>query len=101
MKLEAGKWHGPVLSGYGVHLVYVYDLVQAPPAVFEDVQPRVLEDWHAQKQEQFNADFLDSLKSQYEIVIDELPTDRLLDAQIKTTGEGAAEVQPVETDTAS
>jgi len=101
MKLEAGKWHGPVLSGYGVHLVYVYDLVQAPPAVFEDVQPRVLEDWHAQKQEQFNADFLDSLKSRYEIVIDELPTDRLLDTQIKTTGEGAAEVQPVKTDTAS
>ena len=101
MKLEAGKWHGPVLSGYGVHLVYVYDLVQAPPAVFEDVQPRVLEDWHAQKQEQFNADFLDSLKRRYEIVIDELPVDRLLDAQIKTGGENAVEVEPVKLDSTS
>ena len=27
MELEAGLWHGPVLSGYGVHLVYVYEFV--------------------------------------------------------------------------
>jgi peptidyl-prolyl cis-trans isomerase C len=101
MKLEPRKWHGPVLSGYGAHLVYVYDLEKAPPAVFGDLQARVLEDWHRQKQEQFNADFLDSLKSRYEIVIDELPTERLLDAQINTTGEAAAEVQPVKTDTES
>ena len=101
MGLEAGQWHGPVASGYGVHLVYVYDLVKAPPAVFEDLQPRVLEDWHAQKQEQFNAEFLDSLKHRYEIVIDELPTDRLLDAQIKAGGENAVEVEPVKVDSTS
>lgn len=101
MKLEAGQWHGPVRSGYGVHLVYVYDLVKAPAAVFEDLQPRVLEDWHAQQQEQFNADFLDSLKRRYEIVIDELPVDRLLDAQIKTGGENAVEVKPVKLDSTS
>ena len=101
MELEAGLWHGPVLSGYGVHLVYVYEFVAAPPAVFEDLQARVLDDWHAQKREQFNADFVKSLKSRYQIVIDELPADRLLDAQMKTNAEDAVEVEPVKADSAS
>jgi hypothetical protein len=103
MGLEPGQWHGPVLSGYGVHLVYVYEFVKAPPAVFENVQARVLEDWHEQKREQFNADFLESLKSRYQIVIEELPADRLLDldGQMKTSGEDANEVEPVKADTTS
>jgi parvulin-like peptidyl-prolyl isomerase len=89
MELEPGQWHGPVLSGYGVHLVYVYDFIKAPPPVFENVQARVLEDWHVVKREEFNAQFLESLKSRYEIVIDELPAERLLDAQIEAANEDA------------
>jgi parvulin-like peptidyl-prolyl isomerase len=95
MELEPGQWHGPVLSGYGVHLVYVHDYVAPPPAVLEDVQARVLEDWHAEKREQFNADFLEGLKRRYEIVIDELPAERLLEAQIEAAEEDAGEVEPV------
>ena len=78
MQLEPGQWHGPVLSGYGVHLVYVYDFLPAPPAVFEDVPDTVLEDWHAVQREQFNADFFEALKNNYEIIIDEVPADRLI-----------------------
>jgi hypothetical protein len=101
MTLEPGQWHGPVLSGYGVHLVYVYEFVEAPLTIFAEVQARVLDDWHAQKREQFNADFLESLKSRYQIVVEELPVDRLLDAQIKTIGEDATRVEPVKADTTS
>ena len=95
MGLEPGQWHGPVLSGYGVHLVYVHDYAAAAPAVLEDVQPRVLDDWHAEKREQFNADFLESLKKRYEIVIDELPAERLLEAQTEAAQDDASEVEPV------
>jgi hypothetical protein len=102
MQFEPGQWHGPVLSGYGVHLVYIYDFREAPPAVFEAVQARVLEDWHRKQREKFNADFLESLKSRYEIVIEELPADRLLDSQIESTNGDAAEVEPAtEADSAS
>ena len=83
MKLEPGQWHGPVLSGYGVHLVYVHSFQEAPPALLENVQARVLEDWHAKKRDEFNAEFLNSLKARYEIIVDELPVDRLLEAQIE------------------
>ena len=80
VQLEPGAWHGPVLSGYGVHLVYLYSLEKSPPAVFEDVKALVLENWQMETREQFNADFLENLKTRYEIVIDEIPPERLLEA---------------------
>ena len=78
VQLEPGSWHGPVLSGYGVHLVYMYDFQKSPPAVFEDVQAAVLENWQLEQREQFNTEFLENLKTRYEIVIDEIPADRIL-----------------------
>jgi hypothetical protein len=71
MQLEPGQWHGPVLSGYGTHLVYVYALDIAPLPVFEDVQASVLQDWQEEQQEEFNEAFFESLKSRYEIVIED------------------------------
>lgn len=79
MKLEAGKWHGPVLSGYGVHLVYVYQIEKAPAPKLEEVKAKVIEQWNEERREQFNDAFLKSLKSTYEIVIEDLPVDRLID----------------------
>lgn len=73
MQLEPGLWHGPVLSGYGTHLVYVNALVKAPAPVFVDVQDSVFENWQAQQQEEFNEEFFESLKSRYEIVIEKAP----------------------------
>ena len=78
VQLEPGSWHGPVLSGYGVHLVYMYDFQKSPPAVFEDVQAAVLENWQLEQREKFNADFIENLKTRYEIVIDEIPAERIL-----------------------
>jgi hypothetical protein len=96
MKLEAGRWHGPVLSGYGAHLVYVYTVQQAPPPVFEDVQQSVLVNWQTAQQKQFNADFFENLKSRYEIVIAELPADRLIDGRTESEleNESAAAAKP-------
>jgi hypothetical protein len=81
MKLEPGKWHGPVLSGFGVHLVYVYDRQETPPPQFADVRQSVLKNWQEKQQEKFNADFFNGLKSSYDIVISEVPEDRILDGK--------------------
>jgi hypothetical protein len=78
MKLQPGQWHGPVLSGYGVHLVYVFEYIASPPVTFEEVEAAVLEDWQVNQREVFNADFLKNLKNRYEIVIDEIPEERIL-----------------------
>ncbi len=96
MQLEPGKWHGPVLSGYGVHLVYVYSLQEAPPPVFESVRTDVLANWKVEQQEKFNADYLKNLKSRYEIVIADVPAGRLIEspAQRQLEDEAAAATEP-------
>jgi hypothetical protein len=73
MQLEPGKWHGPVLSGFGTHLVYVYEFVAAPPPELDDVRAAVITEWQRVATEQFNAEFFDSLKARYEVVIDSSP----------------------------
>ena len=80
MQLEPRRWHGPVLSGYGVHLVYVYEIRPAPSPVFEDVNQNVLADWQKAQQEKFNADFYENLKSRYDVVIAEPPAGKVLEA---------------------
>ena len=71
MGLAPGQWHGPVLSGYGVHLVYVNALQESPPPVFAQVRDAVFADWQTEQQTKFNEEFFQSLKSRYEIVIED------------------------------
>ncbi len=70
MQLEPGSWHGPVLSGFGPHLVYVSAFESAPPPQLSDVRADVLIEWRRAQTEKFDAEFLESLKSRYQIVIE-------------------------------
>ncbi len=88
MELEPDVWHGPVLSGFGVHLVYVYDHSQAPPPVLSDeVRPRVLEAWQGEQMQDFNEKFYEALKSRYDIIVED---NDLAPGSILRTGQGAA-----------
>lgn len=69
--LEPGRWHGPVLSGYGTHLVYVHDIWIAPDPVFEDVAGRVAEDWVSDKRAELNEKFVEALLEKYTVVVEE------------------------------
>ena len=96
MQLAPGQWHGPVLSGYGSHLVYVHALEVAPPPVFAEVRDHVLENWQIAQQEKFNAQYFESLKSRYEIVIEEIPigADEDRQADARKDGESKPGVEP-------
>jgi hypothetical protein len=87
MQLEPGQWHGPVLSGYGVHLVYVYDFQAAPAPVFDEVRDSVLDNWTMAQQEQFNEQYFESLKGRYDIVIEDVPSSSVLGAQVGAKGD--------------
>ena len=93
LQFEPGEWHGPVLSGYGVHLVYIYEFQQAPPPLFEEVQQAVLEDWQTEQQEEFNEQFFESLKSRYDVVIAEVPADLILDTGAENSTETRSDDQ--------
>jgi hypothetical protein len=70
MELEPGQWHGPVLSGYGVHLVYVSNFVAAKDPLLADVREAVLDAYFRDQTEKFNAQYLDALSERYEIIME-------------------------------
>jgi hypothetical protein len=72
-ELEPGRWFGPVLSGYGVHVVYVSTHVSAPAPEFAQVEERVRQDWIDAKREELNERFIEGLLSRYEIIVEETP----------------------------
>jgi peptidyl-prolyl cis-trans isomerase C len=69
-ELEPGKWHGPVLSGYGTHLVYVHDHQNAAPPLLAEVEEQVRQDSENDKREELNAQFVDSMIARYDVIIE-------------------------------
>jgi peptidyl-prolyl cis-trans isomerase C len=69
--LAPGQWHGPVLSGYGTHLVYLSQITEAPAPVFTEVRERVTEDWTTERSEELNQQFYATLRDSYTVVIEE------------------------------
>jgi peptidyl-prolyl cis-trans isomerase C len=70
MALEPEKWHGPILSGYGTHLVYVQARLESPAPTYEQVAERVREDLINQQREKLNEEYIESLLARYEVVIE-------------------------------
>ena len=66
--LPTGSWQGPAPSGYGYHLVYLYNVQEAEPIPFSESRPRILQDWQRRRYEQAEKDLLEELKSRYEII---------------------------------
>ena len=71
-KLAPQQWHGPVLSGYGTHLVYVYDLQKSEPPRFTEVEAQVRQDWENDKREQLNEQYIASLMGRYDVTIEDV-----------------------------
>ena len=70
-KLEAGTWQGPVLSGYGTHLVYVHSHLKGENPAFTDVREQVNTEWLAAMQKKLNDSYIEGLMARYEIVFEE------------------------------
>ena len=68
--LTPGGWQGPIRSGYGVHLVIIYEREAAGRHAFAEVRERVKTDYLFELRQRRNEAVLEKLKSRYEIVID-------------------------------
>ncbi|WP_461481877.1 peptidyl-prolyl cis-trans isomerase [Porticoccus sp.] len=69
--LGTGRWHGPIASSYGFHLVQVTERLPGQQQAFEQVQARVRDDWHRQQQVAASERFFDLLLAKYDLVMDE------------------------------
>jgi peptidyl-prolyl cis-trans isomerase C len=68
--LSPGQWHGPVLSGYGTHLVYVNHIAEPREAVFAEVREQVEREWTAEKSEKLKDQLYAELLAQYSVVVE-------------------------------
>ncbi len=84
MQLEPGRWNGPVLSGYGVHLVYVSDHSIATEPQLADVRDKVLTEYLHEQTRKFNAEYLNVLRTRYTI-ISEVPLEGVQDIKSAET----------------
>ena len=71
MELEPNVWTGPVLSGYGTHLVYVHKKVTPDAPSLEEVKETVLSDYMDAKQEELIKIYMESVLAKYEVIIQE------------------------------
>ena len=69
--MPAGEWRGPFASSYGVHLVRVSKRAEPQPSKFEAVREAVARDFSDERRRTANHDFLERLKTQYRITVDE------------------------------
>lgn len=68
--LEAGKWQGPVLSGYGLHLVLVEELVPGRPLTLEEAERDVRRDWDNQQRIKAIDTLYEEFRKDYTITIE-------------------------------
>ena len=71
LKLEPGKWHGTILSGYGVHLVYLKEIVTPPATPFSQIKDIVTQDWTSERRKNLNEEFYAALKETYTIIVED------------------------------
>ena len=68
-ELESG-WQGPILSGYGFHLVYISEKVEGRIPKLEEVRDKVLLDFSRLRSERAKEALYEGLSERYEIEIE-------------------------------
>jgi hypothetical protein len=85
MKAPTQEWHGPVASGYGIHLVYVSERIDSRAPALEEVRDVVEREWSAAKRKEANEAFYEALRERYTVTIEK---PRLASPKVALVGEG-------------
>jgi hypothetical protein len=70
MARDVGTWHGPIPSGYGVHLVFIDERREGRLPQLDEVRDVVRREWERDRREAMVAQFYRNLLEKYEIVIE-------------------------------
>ena len=65
----SGQWHGPLTSGYGVHLVRVDAMTPGSLPTLDEVRPLVEREWRSQRRKDSGESAYQALRGAYQIVI--------------------------------
>ncbi len=70
VSLEPGTWQGPILSGYGLHLVFVSERIDGRMPILDEVRKAVERDWLSAIRKQSNEGYFEKLLETYTITIE-------------------------------
>ena len=68
--LSIGTWQGPIISGYGQHLVKLTQRYPARESTFDEAAERVRNDFNLDRRVEANAAELEVMRENYRIRID-------------------------------
>lgn len=71
LMVETGKWSGPLISGYGTHLVFVSAREAARKPAFEAVRDKVVAEWRRESEQKTSQDYLARLREKYGVEFDD------------------------------
>lgn len=69
--LAPGQWHGPLASGYGLHLVRIGQIRAAQPRELGVVKSEVRKLWREQREQEVRERYFAALLERYDVVVDE------------------------------
>jgi hypothetical protein len=69
--VPVGSWQGPLVSSFGLHLVYIEKRIDSELPALDEVRKRVLRDWTSEKRQQMNENSYQELYKRYQVIIEE------------------------------
>ncbi len=69
LELTPDEWSGPLLSGFGQHLVLVTDRVEGRVPALGEIREAVLQQWQSVQREKYAEEFFQQLRSQYTVTV--------------------------------
>ncbi|UCB54392.1 MAG: peptidyl-prolyl cis-trans isomerase [Thiotrichales bacterium] len=70
-QLIPGRWQGPVVSGYGLHLVYIKQRSESWLPPLAEIRDSVMYEFLAERRQQANQAFYETLRERYEVIVEQ------------------------------
>jgi len=83
--LPTGRWEGPILSGYGAHLVFVHERIAGRLPPFEEVKEAVRRAWAAAQREAAIEQLYATLLRRYTVTVEKPPPGMAADTSFADT----------------
>ena len=70
---KAGVWAGPIVSGFGLHIVRVSERREGRVPALGEVRDTVIREWRSDKHKELESDRLTALLKRYEVTVESMP----------------------------
>lgn len=68
-ELKSGAWQGPIVSGYGWHLLWIDQITPGRVPAFEEIEPAVKSEWIDEQRSTSKRKSFEVMKARYQIVL--------------------------------